>query len=57
MGDMATRQPVTSDGVTANVNGRERAGVMAFVLVAIAATIAWLGLLGWLVVLFVRSVF
>jgi hypothetical protein len=38
-------------------NGRERAGVVAFIVVAIAATVAWLGLLTWLIVLLIRSVF
>jgi hypothetical protein len=38
-------------------NGRERAGVVAFVVVAVAATAAWLVLLGWLLVLLVRAVF
>ncbi|MBV9212511.1 MAG: hypothetical protein JOZ25_02580 [Actinobacteria bacterium] len=59
MREPATTQPVAADrdrhgGYT---NGRERAGVFAFVVVAVAATAAWLVLLAWLLVLLARAVF
>jgi len=60
MGETATRHPLPGDKVSGDGNygnGRERAGVVAFVVVAIAATVAWLGLLTWLIVLLIRSVF
>ena len=58
MGETATSPPLPGDGVTGEYqNGRERFGVIAFVVVAIAATTAWLALLTWLLVLLVRSIF
>ena len=59
MGETAT-SPLPSDGMGGGDgygSGRERVGVIAFVVVAIAATAAWLVLLGWLVALLVRSIF
>ena len=38
-------------------HGHERAGVIAFVVVAVVATAAWLVLLGWLISLAVRELF
>jgi len=60
MGETATSPPLPGDGMGGGDgygSSRERAGVIAFVVVAIAATAAWLALLGWLVVLLVRSIF
>lgn len=60
MRESATGQPLPSDGLPAErgySNGRERAGVVAFVVIAIAATTAWLVLLGWLILQLVRGVF
>jgi hypothetical protein len=60
MTQTAAGQPVTPEGVSGSnvyTSGRERAGVLAFVIVAFAATAAWLVLLAWLIILLVRSVF
>jgi len=58
MPEPAPTQRLATDGhPSGDGNGRERAGVVAFVVVAIAATVAWLGLLTWLIVLLIRSVF
>jgi hypothetical protein len=58
MSEPATSPPLPPEGNSSGYeNGRERAGVVAFVVIAIAATAAWLVLLGWLLVLLVRSIF
>jgi hypothetical protein len=58
MREPAPTQRLATDGhPSGDGNGRERAGVVAFVVVAVAATAAWLVLLGWLLVLLVRAVF
>jgi len=58
MPEPAPTQRLATDGhPSGDGNGRERAGVVAFVVVAVAATAAWLVLLGWLLVLLVRAVF
>lgn len=59
MPDPAPSQRLAADGHPSDnpYNGRERAGVVAFVVVAVAATAAWLVLLGWLLVLLVRAIF
>jgi len=38
------------------VDGRERAALIAFVTIAVVATLSWLVLLGWLVLVGLRAV-
>ena len=54
MGETATFQDPAPEGAQV-VDPRERLALGAFVLVAVVATVSWLVLLGWLLVVGMRA--
>ena len=55
MGETAAIQDTGHDQAQVAVAPRERAALGAFVVVAIVATVSWLVLLGWLLLVGIRA--